>query len=498
MRRQLLMLSALVLALALPDVQVFAQRGGRGGGGRGGGGGGMQRGGGGGGMQRGGGGGGMQRGGGGGGMQRGGGGGGMQRGGGGGGFGGGLSPHGPQGGMQGGGPSMGPHGGGGAGRPGMGAGGAGRPGMGAGGAGRPGVGAGGAGQPGLGAGQPGLGAGGAGRPGVGAGGAGRPGLGAGGAGRPGVGAGGAGQPGVGAGDVGRPGVGAGGVGGPDSGIGVRPGLGAGGVGGPASGVGVRPGLGAGAPGVPGGDVGRYGDARRYGTYYAGDTALAAQRNTVIAGAAAYPVYSPAMYAGYPGAWTAANMTTPSYYANPGYGALASFAGMGAQPVAYDYGANVVTQPNAVYVNGDNVGTPQQYADQAGQIAAAGGAQPDPNAQWQPLGVFALVQGDQTSSNDVFQLAINPQGVIRGNYHNLQSNEVTPLAGSADPKSQRAAWTIGGDQTPVYEAGIANLTRDQAPMLIHAPDGNTLQATLIRMPPPDPGSAPPGNPQAARP
>jgi hypothetical protein len=216
----------------------------------------------------------------------------------------------------------------------------------------------------------------------------------------------------------------------------------------------------------------------------------AQRNTVVAGAAAYPAYTPGVYAAYPGAWQPTNLTSNSLYANPGYGALAGQLGMAAQPAPYDYGGNVVAQSNAVYVNGDPAGSPQEYANQAGRLAASGSAQPDPNAQWQPLGVFAMVEGSQTQSNDLFQLAVNNQGVIRGNYHNVQTNETTPLAGSVDRQTQRAAWTIGGDQTPVYEAGIANLTRDQSTMLVHTPDGQQRQFTLVRLPEPQQGG--PGN------
>jgi hypothetical protein len=190
-----------------------------------------------------------------------------------------------------------------------------------------------------------------------------------------------------------------------------------------------------------------------------------------------------MYSAYPNAWTPPNMTSNSLYSNPGYGAVAGQLGMGQQPAPYDYGGNVVAQPGGVYVNGDNVGTPQQYADQASQIAASGTAQPDPGTQWQPLGVFAMVEGGQTTSDDVFQLAVNPQGVLRGNYHDVKGNSVTPLAGAVDPKTQRAAWTIGGDQTPVYEAGIANLTRDQTTMLVHTGEGQPRQFTLIRLPDP---------------
>lgn len=265
------------------------------------------------------------------------------------------------------------------------------------------------------------------------------------------------------------------------------------MGGPDSGVGVRPGMGAGAPGMAG---------DRYGTRYVHNDVAVAQADAVRVDAARYPVYGPAMYGRYPNAWNAGNLVAGSYYANPGYAAMSGMLGMGATPMPYDYGGNVVAQPTAVFVNGDSAGTPQEYAQQAGQIAASGAAPADPNAaaqpaqdDWLPIGVFAMVEGDQTNSNDIFQLAVNKQGQIRGNYHNLQTDSVDSVSGAVDPKTQRVAWTIGGDQTPVYEAGVSNLLQDHAPMLVHTPDGQQKQFTLVRLA--DPG-APGGGPSGASP
>jgi len=53
-----------------------------------------------------------------------------------------------------------------------------------------------------------------------------------------------------------------------------------------------------------------------------------------------------MYAGYPGSWAPGNMASASLYNNPGYGATAGQLGLNAQPAAYDYGSNVVVQPDA--------------------------------------------------------------------------------------------------------------------------------------------------------
>lgn len=147
---------------------------------------------------------------------------------------------------------------------------------------------------------------------------------------------------------------------------------------------------------------------------------------------------------------------------------------------YDYGANVVYQSGDVYVNGDSAGTAEAYAEQANQIAASGQTDPAQDSKWIPLGVFAVVEGNQTTSNDTFELAVNPEGVIRGNYNNIQDQQVLGLSGAVDKKSQRAAWKIADDKFPIYEAGIANLTKDATPLYVHTEDGQSRQMTLIRL------------------
>lgn len=255
---------------------------------------------------------------------------------------------------------------------------------------------------------------------------------------------------------------------------------AGGLGGAASGIGVRPGAGAGQFGAGGEFAGQ-----RAGTYYAGAGALDAQGAAVRAAGAAYPHYDAGAFAGYANAWRPANVASPSLYNATGYGALAGGLGLAAAAAPYDYGGNVVAQPSAVYVNGDVAGTPQEYAAQASAVASVGQTtQPAADSNWMPLGVFAVVEGNATSSDDVFQLAVNPQGIIRGNYHNLRTDQVDTISGSVDKKTQRTAWTIGNDQAPVYEAGIANLTKDVTPMLVQNADGQSHQMSLVRLPEPD--------------
>ena len=127
------------------------------------------------------------------------------------------------------------------------------------------------------------------------------------------------------------------------------------------------------------------------------------------------------------------------------------------------------------------GTPQQFAEQATNIAAQGQtADPPPTEDWKPIGVFALVQGSETSSNNIFQLAVNKDGIVRGNYYDGLTDASTPVYGSVDKKSQRVAWTIGKNKDRVYESGVYNLTQDQSPCLVHLGTAKTNQMLLVRM------------------
>src|SRR5207302_410423 len=135
------------------------------------------------------------------------------------------------------------------------------------------------------------------------------------------------------------------------------------------------------------------------------------------------------------------------------------------PYTYDYGENITYQDGTVYYGDQPHATEEQYADQAVTIADTGKqTQPAADEKWQPLGVFAMVKGEETTSNDIFQLALNKDGVVRGNYYNAVSDIATHVSGSLDKTSQRVAWTIGDKKFPVYEAGLLNLTREQTTML----------------------------------
>src|SRR5262249_47311926 len=145
------------------------------------------------------------------------------------------------------------------------------------------------------------------------------------------------------------------------------------------------------------------------------------------------------------------------------------------------GSDIVYQDNFVYVGGKEAGTAQQYAQEATTIAEQGQAADAPtSADWKPLGVFALVPGDQKTSNNVFQLAVDKNGVIRGNYYDGVMDTTTPVYGAVAKKTQRAAWTIGKTKDRFFEAGLYNLTQTEAPVLVHFGADKTQQWLLVRV------------------
>ena len=194
-------------------------------------------------------------------------------------------------------------------------------------------------------------------------------------------------------------------------------------------------------------------------------------------------YSRDWYRRYPGAWVARAWARDDIWAAMSWDEMYDYFGYGEgiDPMYYDYGNNVTYQDNSVYVNGQSVGTSDEYYQQAQDLAGTGAdAKTTDDAKWMPLGVFAMTHNDQTKANLILQLAVNKQGISRGNYTATLVSHTVPLSGSVDKKSQRAAWTIGDNKDNVFETGIDNLTKDEVPMLVHLGKDKTEQWVLVRL------------------
>jgi hypothetical protein len=164
-----------------------------------------------------------------------------------------------------------------------------------------------------------------------------------------------------------------------------------------------------------------------------------------------------------------------------WGDLAGWGGYAAAPVAYNYGSTVCYQDDGVYVQGERVGSAEEYAQQASVLAGQGAAAtPADDDQWRPLGVYALARAEETTPSTFMSLAIDKTGLLRGTYYDAVSDTTTNMAGKVDKQTQKAAWTIGDKKTPVYEAGLANLTKPQTTILVHRDGGKVEQMLLVRV------------------
>ena len=103
-----------------------------------------------------------------------------------------------------------------------------------------------------------------------------------------------------------------------------------------------------------------------------------------------------------------------------------------------------------------------------------------------------MQGDEKTSNNIFQLAVDKSGVIRGNFYDGLTNTTTPVYGSVDKQTQRAAWTIGKSTDRVFDAGLYNLTQPECPCLLHVGTQTTNQLLLVRMQQPKKAAREQGN------
>jgi hypothetical protein len=152
------------------------------------------------------------------------------------------------------------------------------------------------------------------------------------------------------------------------------------------------------------------------------------------------------------------------------------------PVSYDYEDNPRYDNDIVYMNGEQVGTADEYYEQATQLASTAKDDTADKTEWLPLGVFALSRGDTGASNTVLQLAVSKEGVISGTYYNSDTDIARPVKGSVDKKTQRAAWTFadGKNTDIVMETGINNLTQDQAELLVHFGKDMAQQWLMVRL------------------
>ncbi len=197
----------------------------------------------------------------------------------------------------------------------------------------------------------------------------------------------------------------------------------------------------------------------------------------------YDLYRPGWNVNHPGAWFAAGWGANNAWRSATWASAWGWCGYNysTPPIYYDYGNNITYQGDNVYVNGQDAGTSEQYYNQALTLASSGAQAPAPSdGDWLPLGVFALSKDSQSKSDVTIQIAVNKQAVVRGNYTDTATNKVQPIQGSVDKETQKLAFTVGSDTKDVVETGLYNLTKDEAPVMIHFGSEKTEQWLLVRL------------------
>ncbi len=198
----------------------------------------------------------------------------------------------------------------------------------------------------------------------------------------------------------------------------------------------------------------------------------------------YNYFGGGYYARYPGAWFPGKWAIAgTAWAATTWAVAGTYCGCSEEGVYYDYEDNVAYQDDTVYYEGEPVGTSEEYYEEASEIASSGEQSSD--EEWMPIGVFALIKdADQKETERVIQLALNRDGAIRGNLHDMLTEKVTPVIGAVDKETQRVAIGIEGNDQLLVEVGLYNLTNDEVPILIHFSKDKRQQATLIRLKTPE--------------
>jgi hypothetical protein len=151
------------------------------------------------------------------------------------------------------------------------------------------------------------------------------------------------------------------------------------------------------------------------------------------------------------------------------------------PAYYVYGDNVTYANDYVYYGSQPVATQQQYYQGAVTLADSGSADDaSQDSKWLPLGVFGLMTSGQKTPEMIFQLAIDKNGIIRGNYYDQTSDAALPVHGAVDKKNQRVAWRVGNNKNLVVETGLSNLTEDESTALVHFGADKAEQCVLVRV------------------
>jgi len=166
------------------------------------------------------------------------------------------------------------------------------------------------------------------------------------------------------------------------------------------------------------------------------------------------------------------------------------------PIDYDFGVNIVDDGQYVYRDGaspvplaEETSQVTQLADSQSQVQAPIAPGQNQSGDFDPLGVWSLVQQEQGDATMFLQLSVDKQGAVCGAYDNILTGEKAPVSGRVDRATQRVAFHFGNNQNTVIEVGVFDLCQDTASCVVHFGSGNPQNWLLVRLPAPNMPNAP---------
>ncbi len=193
-------------------------------------------------------------------------------------------------------------------------------------------------------------------------------------------------------------------------------------------------------------------------------------NTGIFGESWYDTYGGAILAGIVGdQWSQPTWTTVNNWFSTNW-----------TPFGYDYGDELNYDGGNVSLYGQPIATAAQYWQSASQLSSQGQQAPPKDAQWLPLGVFAAVRGEQKTTDRLFQLAVDKEGTVRGNYFDTVAKNAQKVEGAVDKLTQRITWVVEDRKDIIFDTGLYNLTKEETAVLVHFGKDKTEQWMLVRL------------------
>ena len=161
-----------------------------------------------------------------------------------------------------------------------------------------------------------------------------------------------------------------------------------------------------------------------------------------------------------------------------------------QPAYYDFSpeGNVIVGEDFVTVNGEPIATPDEFAQNAADVATVAGPANEEAAakeEWLPLGTFA-VSGDPKDLEParIVQLAVSKNGIVAGTLFNTKTDKAQTIQGQVDKLTQRVALRLGDSDNIIFETGLFNLTQNEVPVLVHFGSEKVENYLLVRLEHPD--------------